>query len=588
MHDLIIRGGRVVDGSGAAPFEADVAVDGGKIAAVGKIDGPAKQEIDARGMIVTPGFVDIHTHYDGQVTWGESLRPSTHHGVTTVVMGNCGVGFAPCRPEQRSTLVTVMEGVEDIPEVVMTAGVPWKWETFPEYLDFVGSRHYDADVAAYVPHGAIRVYVMGERAATGEPPTPEDLDKMTALVAEAVRAGAMGVGTSRTLMHQGSDGKPAPHVRSDRPEMLALAKGLKEAGAGMFQLVPRITDALLAHYTELAAGADTVDFLDREMDVLREVAEASGRPLTFSLVDIPSAPRLWSETLDRVRRLNEQGLNVTGQIYPRPVGLWIGLTLTIHPFKFHPTYLKIAHLPLAERVAELRKPEVKARLLSESMDREAAGRKGPMYMEYAINGYRLGDPPVYTLERDRSLIAEAEDRGISPYEVALEWLLEKDGENVYMAPGSNFSTPMLESVAEMLGDDHTLLGLGDGGAHYGTVCDASYATTLLSYWARDRKGDDRIPLPVVVNYLSRRNALAMGMQDRGLIAPGLRADINVIDFDGLTIHPPEVVHDLPAGGRRLTQRAKGYVATLVAGEVTQRNDEPTGARPGRLVRNPAA
>lgn len=583
--DLVIRNGLVVDGSGRDAFRADVAISGGRIQSVGDVPSRGREEIDATGLIVTPGFIDIHTHYDGQATWSQSLRPSTQHGVTTVIMGNCGVGFAPCRPHQRETLVTVMEGVEDIPEVVMTEGVPWKWETFPEYLDFIAKRSFDADVAAYVPHAAIRVFVMGERARAGEPATKADLEQMTQIVAEAVRAGAIGVATSRNLMHRGSDGEPAPHVKSDREELLALARGLRQAGRGVFQVIPRLLDALAQFDDEFGLDAEAAALADRELDLLREVAEVSGRPVTFSLMDTDWAPGLYSRVLTESRRLNAQhGTEIKPQVFPRPLGILVGLELSVHPFKFHPSYLRIKHLPLAERVARLREPEFRRQLLSEEVDQEAAGPKGAVHIRFALNGFRLGEPPRYTLEKDRSLLAEAEARGVPPLEVALDWLLEKDGKNIYLAPAGNLNSPTLENVAEMLADPNVLIGLGDGGAHYGTVCDAGFPTTLLAYWVRDRRGTGRLPLPSAINLLTGRSAQFFDLHDRGRIEPGLRADINLIDLEGLDALLPETIYDLPAGGRRVTQRAKGYAATIVAGEVTYRDGVATGVTPGRLIK----
>lgn len=582
--DLVIRGGCVVDGAGSEPLDADVAIQGDRIVAIGEIAHRGTREIDARGMIVTPGFVDIHTHYDGQVTWEESLRPSTSHGVTTVVMGNCGVGFAPCKPQDRKTLINLMEGVEDIPEIVMTRGVPWEWRSFSQYLDYIERRTFDADVVALLPHAPVRVFVMGERAATGEPPTRDDLRAMTAIVAGAVRAGAIGVSTSRTIMHQGADGRPAPHVRSDRDEMAALALGLRNAGGGVFQLTPRLSDATLEPHAGSENNAGSPSFIAQELELLREMAEISGGPLTFSLVDIPGSPGLYRQVLETLTAMNGGDRRVTAQIFPRPVGLLIGLDVSINPFMFHPSYLAIRHLPLADRVATMKTPHMRSRLFAESADPIAAGRKGPMYITRALNGFRLGDPPDYTLDPSRSLLVEARSRGVEPAEVALEWLLEEEGRHIYMAPAVNFSSPDLESVWRMLTHRDTLVGLGDGGAHCGVICDAGYPTTLLSHWVRDRDGPMRLPLTSAVNFLSRRNALAFGLDDRGLIAPGMKADINVIDLANLRASPPRTVYDLPAGGRRITQAAQGYVATLVAGEITQLDGRPTGARPGRLVR----
>jgi len=586
--DVIIRGGTVVDGSGAEPFAADVGIKDGIIAAVGQVTGEAKEVIDAKGKIVTPGFVDVHTHYDAQVTWENTLKPSTDHGVTTAIMGNCGVGFAPCRPNERDILVKVMEGVEDIPEIVMTEGLPWTWETFPEYLNFVGGRKFDIDVAAYIPHGAVRVYVMGQRALGDAPPTQEDLDKMTDLVAEGVSAGAIGIATSRTLVHRDSYGRPAPHVQSGNEEILALAKGLRKAGKGVFQLVPRVIDELLKNFSADKKDSGSLDFIDREVELLRQIAEVSGRPVTFSLLDLPEAPGLYAEVLKRLVPLNKQGYQIKAQIFPRPAGYLVGLDLSRHPFKFHPSYRPIKDLPLAEQVKAMRSPEMRKKLLAEQPDPQYANPVELMLVSRSLNAFDIGEIPSYDLNKVPSLKVEADKRGVSPWEVALDWMLKRDGHNIFMAPVVNLGGENFAAVRDMLNDDNTLVGLGDGGAHYGYICDAGYPTTLLVDWARDREPGSRLSLAKAIHFLSRRNALAMGLSDRGLIQTGMKADINVIDFDQLRLDAFEVAYDLPAGGRRVLQHARGYVATLVSGEITHRNDKPTGKTPGRLVRSQAA
>ena len=585
--DMVIKNGLIVDGSGGSPFRGDVAIRAGKIEAVGDVRGESREVIDATNHIVTPGFVDIHTHYDGQVTWESTLKPSTSHGVTTVVMGNCGVGFAPCRPTQRDMLVKVMEGVEDIPEIVLTAGIPWKWESFAEYLDFLSARQYDVDCAAYVPHAAIRVYVMGERAAAGQLPTQQDLSQMTELVAAAVRAGAVGVATSRTLMHCDSTGAPAPHVKSERDELLALARGLRLGGGGTFQVVPRVIDLMLKGAIAEPDDPAVAAFIRQEVALLQDIAETSGGPVSYSLTDVREAPGLHMAMLRQTEALNDRGLDVRAQVFPRPIGLLVGLELTLHPFKHHPSYVKIAHLPLATRVERLRDPSFRRQLLSEQPDPSVASPVQLMLARRCLNAYQMGDHPNYNLDTQPSVTHEAARRQISTSEVALEWLLENDGHAILFAPAANFTGPNLDSVLEMLEHRDTLIGLGDGGAHCGALCDASYPTTVLSYWVRDRVGS-RLQLAQAVAYLSRRNALAIGLKDRGLIAPGMKADLNVIQFDKLNVLPPEVAYDLPAQGRRVLQRAEGYAATLINGIITRRNDQPTGATPGRLVRRAAA
>lgn len=570
--DIVIRNGMVIDGSGSPPFAADIAIENGKIAAVGKVDGRGTEEIDATGRIVTPGFVDIHTHYDGQITWEHTLRPSSYHGVTTVLMSNCGVGFAPCKPENQQLLVKVMEGVEDIPEVVMVDGIPWNWETFPEYLDALEQRHADIDFAAQVPHAAVRVHVMGQRGAEREPPTGRDLEQMTALVAEGVRAGAMGVSTSRSMAHRRVDGDLAPTVLSEDDELFALARGLREAGAGTFQLI-----------TGLQEGSRDPQ---EEMVALRSIVEASGgRPLSFTLLQTIMRPETLDETLEFLETAAADGLPIKGQVFPRPVGLLLGLDCSFHPFRLHPSYKAIEHLPLAERVAELRKPEMRARLLGEKPEHP---NMIWMYLVSAVADlYELQDPPVYEPLPENKLGNRALQMGVPVEELAYDLLLKGDGTNKFILPGANFVDDSLDAVHTMLQHPQTLIGLGDGGAHYGMICDSSYPTSLLEYWTRDRVRGPRLELSQAIRSLSYDNALAMGLSDRGLIQPGMRADINVIDYDRLRVHAPHIVEDLPAGGRRLTQTATGYDATIVNGVVTYRQGVHTGALPGRLIRNPA-
>lgn len=571
IFDLVIRNGIVVDGSGEPSRVTDVAIANGKIAKIGKIAEKGEQEIDASGKLVTPGFVDIHTHYDGQVTWENTLKPSSNHGVTTVVTGNCGVGFAPCKPEHRETLVRVMEGVEDIPEVVMTEGLPWNWETFPEYLDALEQREYDIDFATQIPHSAIRVYVMGERGEHHEPATEQELRQMTDLVREAVRAGALGVSSSHHLGHRTVAGELAPSVGSASQEVLALAHGLREAGAGVFQM---ITDGYYG-------GSDA----NAQMELLRSIAQTSGRPVSYSLLQKAPYLRLHEEMLELTKQAQEQGLQIKAQVFPRPVGLLFGLTLSFHPFRFHPSYQAIHDLPLEQRVAEMRKPEVRKAILAES-----PVHSNPIFIRIVSdydNAFSLGDPPNYEPKPGDLLHARAQRLGISVAELAYDLLLENGGNAVLLCPSSNFAEGNFNAIERMLLDENTLIALGDGGAHYGMICDSSYPTTVLTHWVRDRQGE-RMPLERAIHRLSRNNALAVGLTDRGLIAEGLKADLNIIDFDKLRLHPPQPVFDLPGGGRRLMQKSEGYVATIVNGRVTYRDGIPTGARPGRLVRSRSA
>ena len=567
--DLILRGGTVHDGLGSPARVADVAVKDGRIAAIGSVAGTAAEEIDARGLLVTPGFVDVHTHYDGQATWSQRLQPSSGHGVTSVVMGNCGVGFAPCRPDERNLLVQVMEGVEDVPEVVMTAGLPWNWETFPEYLDALAQRQFDVDVAAQLPHSALRVYVMGARAAGGEP-TADDLAAMRRLTAQAMAAGALGVTTSRNLMHRTKAGALAPSLYSDEDELGALADGLKDAGCGVFQLIP-------------APMGDA----DDEFALMRRLAERSGRPLSYTLIQMPTGDRdAWRKSLHALSQAAADGLPMRAQVAPRPVGMFYGLDLSFHACAYHPSYKAIAHLPLAERVARLRDPAMRARLLAEQPeDTNPVNLKTVKSFQYS---YAWGSDADYEPDLSQRLDRLADAAGQSIEEFTYDLLLADDGRAMFYQPGANYRDGNLDAVRTMLGHPQAVVGLADGGAHYGMICDASFPTSYLARWARDAAEADRIPLPQAVAALTSVPANLAGLADRGRLVPGAKADINLIDLARLQVHVPTVVHDLPAGGRRMHQRATGYVATIVSGTVTYRDGEATGALPGRLVRGGVA
>jgi len=565
-YDLIIRGGTLHDGAGGAPRVADIAVKDGRIAAIGQVNASATEEIDARGLLVTPGFVDVHTHYDGQTTWENRLAPSSQHGVTSVVMGNCGVGFAPCKPDQRDILVKVMEGVEDVPEVVMTEGLPWNWETFPEYLDALEARRFDIDVAAQLPHSALRVYVMGERAATHEPPTAQDLARMRALTAEAVRAGALGVSTSRNMMHRTKAGELAPSLYSEEDELGALAEGLKDAGQGVFQIIP-------------APMGDARS----EFALMRRLAERSGRPLSYSLIQMPTGDENgWRDSLAALSQAATDGLEIRAQVAPRPVGMFYGLDLSFHPFAFHPSYKAISHLPLAERVARMKDPAFRAQLMHEQPeDTNPINLKTVKSFRYA---YAWDQEADYEPDFSQRLDHRARAAGLSIEEFAYDLLLANEGRAIFYQPAANYRDGNLNAVREMLVHPRAVVGLADGGAHYGMICDASFPTYFLTRWARDAAPEQRISLPEAIMALTSAPATLAGLADRGKLAVGLKADINVIDFARLRVHVPSVAHDLPAGGRRLQQPADGYVATIVSGTVTYRNGQPTGALPGRLVR----
>ncbi len=567
-YDLIIRTGTIVDGLGGEPYVGDVAVQDGVIAAVGALNGDtAKREIDATGLLVTPGFVDLHTHYDGQSIWSERLTPSSAHGVTTVVMGNCGVGFAPCRQEDHDVLVDVMAGVEDIPGVVMTDGLPWTWETFPEYLDALDAGKRDIDVAAYLPHSPLRVYVMGQRGADREPATADDLGKMRALAKEAVEVGALGFASSRLTIHKTESGSPIPSYDAAREEIEEIARGVVDGGGGLLQFVPDIP----------AGGYQPV------LQTVFDVAEDVGLPVTFTLVVANAGDPTWPDAITMVEKANGRagaGVRFTAQLLPRPIGLIIGLQLSANPFVLYPSYREIAHLPLAERVAEMRKPEVRARILA---DKPGVGHPILYVAQMWDWIFPLDDNPNYEPDPSTSIGARARARGVDPMEEAYDRLLDDDGRAMLLVATSNLERNSLDTVGKLLHRDDVVLGLGDGGAHYGMICDASYSTYFLAHWARDRKSG-RFTVPEAVRELTSVPARVAGLGDRGRIAVGYKADLNVIDHAALRLHKPLIRYDLPAGGRRLDQTADGYVATVVSGEVIAENGVPTDARPGKLVR----
>ena len=564
--DLIIRGGTVIDGTGADGRVTDVAVKDGRIAAIGADLGEADEVIDAAGKLVTPGFVDVHTHFDGQVTWDSRLAPSSGHGVTTAVMGNCGVGFAPCRPAQRGDLVKLMEGVEDIPEVVMIEGLPWNWETFPEYLDALALRELDIDIAAQIPHSALRVYVMGDRAVRKEAPTAGDLAQMRDLVAEGIRAGGFGVTTSRNVMHRTRAGDIAPSLYSDVDELCALADGLSDADAGVFQIIP--------------APAEPAEV---EFPILRQIAEHSGRPVSFTLLEVGSQPGAgWRHHLEGLTQAAKDGLTMRGQVAPRPVGMFFGLDLSLHAFSSHPSYKEIAHLPLENRVAKMRDPAFRAQLLGENP--EDTNPTTLALIDAFRGAYQWDDEPNYEPQREHRVDerAKAADQNLAEY--AFDALLARDGKALFYLPAANYSEGNLDAVREMLGHPSTVMALADGGAHYGLICDASFPTFYLQRWVRDASEAERIPLPQAIAELTSKPAALIGMTDRGRIAVGMKADLNVIDLAALKVKVPTIVYDLPAGGKRMQQGAEGISATVVSGVVTYRDGEHTGALPGRLVR----
>lgn len=578
MLDLVIRGGTLVDGSGSPSAQHDVGIAGGRIVAIGHDLGTARATIDADGALVTPGFVDLHTHYDGQATWDDALLPASAHGATTVVMGSCGVGFAPCRPADRERLVALMEGVEDIPGSALAEGLPWDWDSFASYLAAIDRRPHTLDLACHVPHDAVRVYAMGERGLAGEPATDDDAAAIGRLVREAVEAGAVGFSTGRSDNHRNADGRTTPAADADARELAAIGRALRGLPHGVLQAVSDF---------DLAAGPD---HFDAEFDLLEELARTAQRPLSISLLQRVGATDQWRRILARIEAANAQGLALRAQVATRGIGVLLGLDATFHPFIGFPSYKALAHLPLAERVRELARPEVRARILGERSDRVAGdGSPVPPLVDtllaafdlVAMSLFRLADRPDYEPRRADSLFGEAMRRGARPLEVAYDALLEDGGQRLLYFPIYNYASGTLSEVGEMLRHPHAMLGLGDGGAHVGTICDASFSTYLLAHWVRDR---GELPLERAIHKLTGEPAAWLGLHDRGLLRVGRRADLNVIDLPALALHRPHLVRDLPAGGKRFLQAATGYRATVVRGEVIARDGVLTDARPGRLAR----
>ena len=562
MHDLVIRGGSVVDGSGSAPRGADVAVDNGRITAVERRAERGHREIDAAGLLVTPGFVDIHTHYDGQAIWDPYLTPSSLHGVTTVVFGNCGVGFAPVRKGAAPYLINLMEGVEDIPETVLAEGVTFEWESFPEYLDALAATPKVMDIGAQVPHGALRFYVMGERGTDHtQTPTDAEIEAMGVLLEEALLAGALGFTTSRTIKHKAKDGRFTPGLSAREPELFGLAHAMKRARRGVIEV--------------------NSDFGPGEFETLRDAAAAAGRPLSLLLIQVDRAPELWRETLTQIHAARAAGLDVNAQVGCRPIGIILGLETSVHPFLTHPAWMAMADLSPEQRYERLqRDAELRRVLVQEHPDNEHTRA-----MDFALTrAYLLDDRLDYEPEPSRSVATIARAQNRHPWDVALEMMMSENGKGLLLNTFENYTDGDLNVVREMLTDEATVLGVADGGAHVGLICDAGSPTFLLSHWARDRKRGPGLPLGFLVHKQTRQTALAYGLSDRGLLAPGYKADINVIDFERLRLRKPHVVYDLPAGGKRLMQRADGYRHTFVAGCETVRDGEHTGELPGKLLR----
>ena len=580
MHELVIKNAKIVDGTGSAPFTADVAIDEGRISAVGKILTSGQQEIDATGLVLTPGFVDIHTHFDGQITWDPLLTPSCWHGVTTVVMGNCGVGFAPVEPDKREWLIGLMEGVEDIPGTALSAGMQWNWETFPEYLDYLDTLPKAIDVGTQVPHGAIRTYVMGERGAKNEPANAEDIEEMRQLVLEGIQAGALGVSTSRTIAHRAIDGENVPGTFAAEEEMLAFGKALEEAGTGVLELAPA------------GVTGDDMALPEKEVDWMRRVSAETGRPITFALVQLNIEPDHWKRVFELSEEAAKEGAQLFPQVTARAPGVLLGLQ-TNHPWVNTETFKEIsgrfvlgegdAHLlhskTIEEITAELRKPEVKEKMMAElpaaRQDIEFLGLDRVFVLEEPLN---------YEPEQRNSVAAMGEAQERDPFELFYDLMLEEDGKRFFFAPMMNYTDFNYEAVRTMITHPRAAMGLDDAGAHCGVICDASMPTFMLTHWARDRERGEKLPLEFVVKKMTNDTASLYGLHDRGVIRVGMKADLNLIDLENLKVDLPELAHDLPANGRRLIQKSEGYVATIVNGTIVMENGEDTGNRPGNLVR----
>ena len=568
MHDLVIRGGTVVDGTGAEKRVADIAIQGDRIVAVGDDVGEGQREIDATGLLVTPGWVDIHTHYDGQVTWDPHLTPSGWHGVTTVVMGNCGVGFAPVRPGQEDYLIQLMEGVEDIPGTALSEGIRWRWESFPEYLDALDEIPRAIDVATQIPHGPVRTYVMGERGAKNEKANPEDIEQMAQLVKQGLEAGALGFSTSRTILHRAKDGEVVPGTTAEDQEVLGIGRMLGEVGHGVFEVA-----------SDLSPEGD-------ELAWMSKLGKETGRPVAFACLQSPGDPNQWRRLLDAVDKDRAEGGCLTPQVAQRPAGLLLGWESTLHPFVAHPGYQALANLPVNERRAKLADPAIRAQILDSQPDYGQLPGPALLVMQGFPMMFALGDPPEYEPKPENSVAAIATREGRKPLEIVYDIMMEGDGTGFVYLPLIGYADGDLEPIREMMLHPNSVFSLSDGGAHCGLLCDASVPTFLLTHWVRDRARGERIALETIVARQTRDTARFYGMQDRGVLAPGMKADVNVIDLDGLHIHAPEMVYDLPAEGRRLVQRADGYRYTICSGEVTFEEGKATGALPGKLVRGP--
>jgi N-acyl-D-aspartate/D-glutamate deacylase len=571
MHELIIRGGTLVDGTGAPSRTADVAVDDGRISEVGRLTGVAQRTIEADGLMVTPGWVDIHTHYDGQATWDPILAPSSWHGVTTLVMGNCGVGFAPAAPDRHDWLIGLMEGVEDIPGAALSEGISWEWETFPEYLDALERRQWTVDVGTQVPHGAVRAYVMGERGARNEPADAGEIERMRAIVLEAIRSGALGFSTSRTIGHRAIDGEPVPGTYAAEDELFGIGSALAEAGTGVFELAP------------VGSAGELLLDAAKEVDWMRRLSAKIDRPVTYVLLQVDDEPDLWRSQLAASLEACAEGARLHPQVAGRPTGILSGHYTTLCLFSDVPAYqeLKARRLGAAEFAAALADPEVRRRIT----EWQPASAAQAAQMEKAFGRtFFLGDPPNYEPGPEHSLAGMAVSSGRTPLEVAYDIMAAHDGQGLLYIPILNYATGDLDHVREMLLHPRGALGLSDGGAHTGTICDAPMPTFMLTHWTRDRSRGDTLPVEFIVKKQTHDTARLYGLSDRGTVEPGALADFNLIDYEGLSLGGPYVQADLPAGGSRLLQAASGYVATIKKGVVTFEHGVSTGELPGRLVR----
>jgi N-acyl-D-aspartate/D-glutamate deacylase len=579
MHDLVIRNGTLVDGTGSTRRRADVVVDGERITDVVEAGtaGTARRTIDAEGLVVTPGWVDIHTHYDGQVTWDDDLAPSSVNGVTSVVTGNCGVGFAPARADRHDWLISLLEGVEDIPGTALAEGMSWGWESFPEYLDVLDRHRWTVDVGTQVPHAALRTYVMGDRGADHtERATAEDIEAMSRLCEAGIRAGALGFTTSRTWVHRTSAGQQIGTLTAATDEVLGIADALTRAGTGVIQL---ISDAYQSDDDELVA---------RELELLGELALKVGRPLSFTVQQNDDTPDRYRELLAAIAGWVEAGADARAQVAVRPIGVLLGLTASANPLLFATSFHGLP-AERGARLAELRRPEVRERIRQEHAGAAEHLRGFPLIIHSGWDRmYPLADPPDYEPTPERSVAGIAVTRGTDPFDVLYDLLTEGDGSTLLYVPLMNYARGSLDDTHEMLTSPHAMVGLSDAGAHCNSICDGSMPTTAIAHWARDRTRGPKLPLEHMVHHQTQRTAAHVGWLDRGVVAPGYLADLNVIDLDRLALRPPRIAADLPAGGTRLLQEAVGYVATLKRGVVTVAAGELTGERPGRLQRGPQA